>query len=476
MKRLLFNKEEAVKVVYIRRDQIQEYSALFPYKDFFRGDYLESLFLASKETEKTLFIGLGEESLTDANTLMELGAKACKLLAEKEIERFSICLRNADFGKDGHLFYSWAKGIYLGSRKAKSYKSDQKEYSPCISVLVREEVLETLKKYEEEAAYITEAVFFARDMVNMPSNHLYPESFVSYIRDFCKGQNLEIEVLNRKSLEEKKMGGILAVGGSSAKPPCLCVIRYKGNPESKEIFGLIGKGITVDTGGYDIKPSSCMGGIRGDMAGAAAVVGAIRSLALCHRKVNVTAVVPICENRISADSYVQGDVITSYSGKTIEVRNTDAEGRIILADAVSYAILDEKVTEVLDIATLTGAVASMFGSTIGGVMSNSDSMWESYQKAALYTGEKHWRIPYGKEHEKMIESEVADIKNLGESFCGTITAGLFIKSFTENLPWIHIDIAGTAWVGSPVYAYQESLATGVCVDTIYQWLKGKGEA
>ena len=184
----------------------------------------------------------------------------------------------------------------------------------------------------------------------------------------------------------------------------------------------------------------------------------------------VTAIVPTVENKIAPDSYVDGDVLTSYSGRTIEVCDTDAEGRLILADAVTYAVRDEKAARVLDIATLTGAVVSMYGFTIGGVVTDSDEMWEKYYKAALKTGEKHARIPFGKEHEKMLESDIADIKNVGGKFCGTITAGLFIRSFAENKPWLHIDIAGTAWVDSPDYAYQDKYATGVCVDTIAEWL------
>ena len=167
---------------------------------------------------------------------------------------------------------------------------------------------------------------------------------------------------------------------------------------------------------------------------------------------------------------VAGDVLTSYSGKTIEVGNTDAEGRLILADAVTYAIRDEKVSRVLDIATLTGAVVDMFGFTIAGVMSDNDAMWTEFSDAGKKTGEKYWRIPFGREHEKALKSAVADFRNVGGQFCGTITAGLFIRSFAENVPWIHVDIVGTAWVDEPIYAYQEKYATGAGVETIYQWL------
>ena len=198
------------------------------------------------------------------------------------------------------------------------------------------------------------------------------------------------------------------------------------------------------------------------MAGAAAVAGAVYALAKRKEKVNVTAVMPLCENRISSGSFLPGDVITSYSGKTIEIGNTDAEGRLILADAVTYAIHHEHATRILDIATLTGAVVNMLGFSIAGVLCDDHGLWQEFEAASEKSGEKYWLLPFGREHEKMIESDVADIKNIGGSVCGTIAAGLFIRAFAEGLPWIHLDIAGTAWTETPLYEFQIQICHRNC--------------
>ena len=211
-------------------------------------------------------------------------------------------------------------------------------------------------------------------------------------------------------------------------------------------------------------------GIKGDMAGGAAVAGALYALAENHVKVNAVAVIPMCENRISDGSLLPGDVIGSYSGKTIEIANTDAEGRLILADAVSYAVREEKAAEVLDIATLTGAGVNRFGFTVAGVVSDSDELFRRFRQGYTCAGERYWRIPFYEEHEKMIESKIADVRNMSSGGCGTVTAGLFIREFAEKKPWIHLDIAGTAWVNEPIFAFQSAGATGAGVSSIYQFL------
>ena len=242
-------------------------------------------------------------------------------------------------------------GGRLATEAAATYKTDREvtEYT------VGQKGLEAgAACYLEEGHTLAESVLFARDMTNMPANYLYPEKFAEKICAFVEDTGIETQVLHQEDLQEKRMGGILGVGKGSEYTPCMVILKIRGDQNTKEITGLVGKGVTVDTGG-SVKPAASMGGIRGDMAGAAAVAGAIRALAKQKAKVNVTAVLPI--NRISGGSFVDGDVLTSYSGKTIEIANTDAEGRLILADAVTWAVQDEKVTRVLDIATLTEAVS-----------------------------------------------------------------------------------------------------------------------
>lgn len=467
MTKITFGKTGNCMVHFISgAGQLDELGAAY-IKEVYEPEYLKTFFLPRQDGSSLLLVGTGEENVQEAGTARELTAAACKEMRKLKIGSFTLCMDVFLKGCSREILAACAEGVFLVTGQAKSYKTDVQETEYQIGFLG---LSEEDKPYLEEGRILAESVLFARDMVNMPANYLRPEDFAGQIARFAQDTGIETEILHVDQLKEKKMGGLLGVGLGSEFSPCILVMRYQGDEGSSEKTGLIGKGVTVDTGGYCLKPAASMGGIRGDMAGAAAVAGAMCALARRKSKVNVTAVLPICENRISGGSFVDGDVLTSYSGKTIEVANTDAEGRLILADAVTYAVQDEKVTRILDIATLTGAVVGMLGFTIAGVISDNDTMWKEFLQASEKAGEKYWRLPFGREHEKMIESQVADIKNMGASVCGTITAGLFIRSFAEGLPWLHVDIAGTAWVDEPIYAYQEKLATGAGVDTIYRWL------
>lgn len=323
----------------------------------------------------------------------------------------------------------------------------------------------------EEARILADAVCFARDLVNAPANLLDPAAMARRMEEKLHLPGMTTEILDEKQTAELGMEAFLTVGRSAAHPPRLIVLRYAGDPESGDTTALVGKGVTCDTGGYCIKEAKSMGGIRGDMAGAAAVFGAVWALARRGVKVNVTAVIPAAENRIAPDSFIPGDVIGSMSGRTIEIGNTDAEGRLILADAVTYAVRREKAARIVDIATLTGAVAGMFGSTTAGLMADGESFYEQFQKAAARSGEQFWRLPIYPEYEAMIEGDAADVRNMSTDGCGTITAGLFIRKFTEGLPWIHLDIAGTAWTDPPRWEFHSKGATGFGVTTLYDLCK-----
>ena len=323
----------------------------------------------------------------------------------------------------------------------------------------------------QETAAVTRSICLARDLVNCPANKLTPADMAAEMTREAEALGIECQVLDENEARALSMEAFLTVGSSALHPPRLIVLRYRGGGDADPIC-LVGKGVTCDTGGYCLKAASSMKGIKGDMAGAAAVFGAVLALAANHVPVNVTAVIPSVENRISPDSYIPGDVIGSMSGKTIEIGNTDAEGRLILADAVTYAIQKEHAAKVVDIATLTGAVVGMFGFTTAGFLCNNEEFCADFQSAYTRSGEQYWRLPTFPEYQKMIESPVADVSNVSSDGCGTITAGLFIGSFVEERPWIHLDIAGTAWVDSPRWAYQTAGATGAGVSTLYELCKG----
>lgn len=327
-----------------------------------------------------------------------------------------------------------------------------------------------------ETETIVEGIIWARDMTNRPGNLLRPADFANEVQQLFSGLkeavNVEIEILDAYKLKEIGMNTILGVGLSSAYAPCLCILRYKGNLADDRITALVGKGVTCDTGGYCLKSAASMKGIKGDMAGGAAVAGTVYALGKNRIPVNVTGVIPMVENRISDGSLLPGDVITSYSGKTIEIVNTDAEGRLILADSVTYAVRKEHASRVLDIATLTGNVCSSLGFGAAGMLCDNEEFYRAFERASENSGERYLRFPIYEEYERMIDSDIADVKNSGGKFAGSITGGLFIRRFAQQTPWMHLDIAGTAWVEPPVFAYQSKGASGAGLTTMYYLCEG----
>lgn len=322
------------------------------------------------------------------------------------------------------------------------------------------------------AVELAQSIMQARNLVNRPANLLPSDVLAQTLAGLTEGLGVETRIYSCDELKEKGLNGLLTVGCSSGHPPALAVLRYTGAPESKERLGFVGKGVAVDTGGYSLKSRAGMEGIKGDMAGGAAAAEAVRALAAAGVKVNVTAVVPCCENRISPESAVPGDLIRSFSGRTIEILNTDAEGRLILADSLTWAIREEGCTRLVDIATLTGAIASMLGRVAAGVMSNDDEWYAALEKASALSGERYWRMPNYVEYEWLIESDLADLRNNSKEDCGAITAGMFLQHFTEGLPWLHLDIAGTADIRRPVWQHQGRGATGAAVSTLFYLAKG----
>lgn len=438
-------------------------------KEFFDASFLKTALLPV-EGELRLLVGLGEKPL-DKMKVKELAAKAASECQDRKIKEASMDVSALVKEQGIEAVRDITEGALLGNYCQIRFGEEQKEEEkPCKIWLsgISGEYFSQAQGLVKEACALARGVMFARDMVNLPGNRLRPEEFARQVIRRMEGLPVECVCYDRDKLKEMGMEAMLAVGDSSEYAPCMLVLRYQGAPGESRITGLVGKGVTCDTGGYCLKAASSQLGIKGDMAGGAAVAGTIYALAQTGVKTNVTAVIPMVENRISPGSFLPGDVISSYSGKTIEIGNTDAEGRLILADAVSYAVDQEKVTEVLDIATLTGAVVGMLGFSIGGVLCDDESWYGEFRRAHDVSGERYLRIPFYEEHEKMIESELADVRNMSSDGCGTITAGLFIRKFAQGRPWLHLDIAGTAWVGQPVFAFQSKGATGAGVTTMYQ--------
>lgn len=322
-----------------------------------------------------------------------------------------------------------------------------------------------------EADHMIESVKLARDLTNMSGNDLTPERLAFYAEEMAQKLDLDIEVLDEWSCAEEQMGGLLGVGQGSVNPPRMIVIHYEGDPDSSEKWGLVGKGITFDTGGISLKPSASMEEMISDMGGAAAVLGAIHAIASMKVKANVLAVIPTAENMPSDRALKPGDVIRTMSGYTVEVVNTDAEGRLVLVDGITTAI-KRGATKLIDVATLTGAVLVALGTEATGAVTNNEELFAQLVAASEKSGERVWQLPAYADYKKLIESDVADLKNSGGRYAGSITAGLFIGHFVEDKPWVHLDIAGTAYLkGSR--RWEPKGATGVMVRTLYELISEK---
>jgi leucyl aminopeptidase len=320
---------------------------------------------------------------------------------------------------------------------------------------------------------VGESQNFTRSLVNEPGNKLTPTILGHCAAHMADEVGLKWAVYSTDKLHELKMGAFWSVSQGSEEPPALIVLRYEpeGVPADSAgpVLGLVGKGITFDTGGISIKPSDKMEQMKYDMAGGAAMIGAMRAVALLKPKVRVIGIVCAAENMPSGKAQKPGDVQTAMSGKTIEVINTDAEGRMVLADGLTYA-KQLGATHLIDAATLTGACVVALGMTNAGVFSNDDETYAKFEGALATSGEKFWRLPLGEEYAELIKSEIGDIKNTGGRYGGAITAAEFLKVFVEDTPWIHLDIAGLAWVedSKPYIAKGPS---GVAVRSILEWVR-----
>ena len=321
-----------------------------------------------------------------------------------------------------------------------------------------------------ETLTLSNAVLTARDLVNEPANILYPKTLAEAAAKLGEEFDFEVEVLDKKDIKKLKMECFLKVGEGSDKEPKLIVLRYNGNKKDKNKFGLIGKGVTFDSGGLSIKPSDSMIEMKSDMAGAAAVLGAFCAISKMKIKKNVVGVIAACENMINGSSYKLGDIIKTMNGKTVEIHNTDAEGRLTLVDAVTYAIKKEKVNKIIDIATLTGACMIALGTDITGIVTNDKNMLKNLQSASEKTGEYIWELPNHDIYRKSLKSSYADLKNIGTRWGGAIIAGQFIEEFVEDLPWLHLDIAGPAFKDNG-NSYHGLGGTGAGTKLLYEFIK-----
>jgi leucyl aminopeptidase len=326
------------------------------------------------------------------------------------------------------------------------------------------------QRWKQRWMPVYEGVSLTRELVTEPANIIYPESFVERCQAAMKDSGLEIDVLDGAAMKKLGMGALLGVAQGSVREPRLLVLRWNGGKQGDAPVAFVGKGVTFDTGGISIKPAQGMEAMKWDMGGAGAVVGAMRALALRKAKANVIGVCGLVENMPGGNAQRPGDVVTTMSGQTVEVINTDAEGRLVLADAIAYTQRTYKPSTLIDLATLTGAIVISLGHEYGGLFTMDDGLAQQLTAAGQESGDKLWRQPMGESFDRLIDSPIADMKNVGPREGGSITAAQFIHRFVdENLRWAHLDIAGMAWSDKPAATYEKG-ATGYGVRLLDQFV------
>ncbi|WP_163336635.1 leucyl aminopeptidase [Desulfopila sp. IMCC35008] len=437
--------------------------------------------LLNSSAKRVLVIGLGEgkkkRSEAELAELFRLAGGTISSYCEKYKVSDMMISAGPDLGfNQAQLAESLIEGVLLGDYRFSRFKKKDEKEKPYVGIekilvsAVGWKVKSTaLRRAVKKGAYTAVSANEARNMANEPGNHWTATHFAEYAKTMADELNLKCKTLNKAEMSKLGMGGILAVNQGSSEPPKLVVLEH--NPKnSKKTILLIGKGLTFDSGGVSLKPAAGMQDMKYDMCGGAAVLGAMRAIAADKPRIRVVAIVPATDNMAGSAALKPGDIIKHYNGLTSEIVNTDAEGRLILADALAYGIEKYNPDCVVDVATLTGAVIIGLGHHYTGLLSNDDKLAGRLLEAGDRAGEPVWRLPLGKEYSKQIESKVADIKNAGGRPGGTSTAAAYLEHFVGETPWAHLDIAGTAWDFTEK-TYIPKGPSGIMVRTLVQLVR-----
>ncbi len=425
---------------------------------------------AEGDVERILFIGLGEEADQDGHGLRKVGgtlaARLAKAGGDAEIVSVGISLTRDQLG-------AFAEGILLASYRFERHKTTKKDDDNGADSDVGTISIVTDKAGDalgSDVEAVVAGVNLARDLTSEPANVLGPVEMAERAQELT-ALGVEVEVLEPEAMEAMGMGALLGVAQGSVRPARLAVMRWNGGEEGEPPLAIVGKAVMFDTGGISIKPAGSMEEMKGDMGGGATVVGLMHALAARKARANVVGLIGCVENMPDGNAQRPGDIVTSANGQTIEVINTDAEGRLVLADVLWYAQEHVKPSAMVDLATLTGAVLVALGSHNAGLFSNNDDLAAQLHDAGQETGDRVWRLPLDKAYDKLIDSKFADMKNVGGRYAGAITAAQFLQRFvTDGLPWAHLDIAGTA-ISAPQTETNTSWASGFGVRLLNQWIK-----
>jgi leucyl aminopeptidase len=408
---------------------------------------------------QVVVVGLGDREVFGCGPAFRVAAAAARRLAEKKRQRVAFCL--GDGWTEGCV-EAGICGALVGCHGQDLYRRE-KDSHPFDEILWNDGYQAVLASGQ----VLGETVNLTRQLVNEPPSRIYPESFAAEAEKFAEEFGLGIEVWDQDRLERERCGALLGVARGSARPPRLVILSHRGAAPDAPVLALVGKGVTFDSGGLSIKPSEGMQAMKCDMAGAATVFGAMQAIARLELPINVIGLAGLVENMIGGDAYKLGDVLTARNGKTIEVLNTDAEGRLVLADVLDVAI-ERGAQKIIDLATLTGACMVALGTDVAGVMTNDQDWCDLVLDSAETCGESAWQLPMFREYGELIRSKVADIKNIGEGrWGGAITAAKFLEEFVAGKPWVHIDIAGPAFLDK-AKPWMDAGGTGAFVRTVVE--------
>ena len=427
---------------------------------------------AGLAAKRLLLIGMGKLARLNMHLVRNAAGVAVRAAKPRGIRDVAFAIPDALELPSARSTRAAAEGAFVGDFDPDIYRSDRKDLTVHSFTVAAPESADqaALEVALNEGAIIGESQNFARSLVNEPGNKLTPTLLGRRASQMSIETGLKWTVASTDKIQELKMGAFWSVSQGSEEPPALIVLRYEPEGITEgPVLGLVGKGITFDTGGISLKPADNMEKMKYDMAGAAAMLGAMRAIALLKPNVRVICVVCSAENMPDGKAQKPGDVQTAMSGKTIEIINTDAEGRLVLADGLAYA-KRLGCTHLIDAATLTGACVVALGMVNAGVFSNDEASYSKFDSALAVSGEKFWRLPLGEEYAEMIKSDIADIKNTGGRWGGAVTAAEFLKVFAEDTPWIHLDIAGMAWIEDS-RPYIAKGPSGVAVRSILEWAR-----
>jgi leucyl aminopeptidase len=439
----------------------------------FQGKEGELLFVYGKnpkEDKRYALLGLGKKENISVERLRRAYSQLTRACQQKKIEDVFVLLPQTPL-TEKEVVVGISEGILLTNYVFDKLKHAKKADKP--SLLKKVGFISVSKLGFETAKHcqiIAEGVYIARDLVNGNADDVTPQYLSKFAQSLArKLPHVKSTILDKRQLEKEKMGLLLAVNQGSVSDPALIILKYSGNPSSKDHTVLIGKGITYDTGGLNLKPMASMETMKSDMAGAAAILGTFYAAASLNLKTNLSVVIPATENSIGPKSFKIGDVYKSYQGRTVEITNPDAEGRLVLADAITYAKKKLKPTRIIDVATLTGGIDIALGPEACGLFSNDDDLAISLHQAGNNTYERVWRLPVYEEYRDSLKSEIADMKNSASRTASSIIAAIFLQEFVEETPWAHLDIASVAYFNDR-RRYHPKLGTGFGVRLLLNWL------